>query len=81
MTKSLLKMGETQIADVYKVTTTKVEDFDEAIPVVQVHIGKFRMKNVLLDGKSDVNIIFENLKKKFGLRKPKLAPFIVKMVD
>jgi len=31
MIKSLLKIGEAQIADVCKVTSTKVEDFDEAI--------------------------------------------------
>jgi FtsZ-interacting cell division protein YlmF len=47
MTKSLLKMGEVQIANVYKVTTTKVEDFDETILVVQVHIGKFGVRDVL----------------------------------
>ncbi len=81
MTKSLLKMGEVQIANVYKITTTKVEDFDEAIPVVQVRVGKFRVRDVLLNDKSSVNIIFESLKKKLVLRKPKLAPFIVRMVD
>ncbi len=47
MTKSLLKMGEVQIANVYKVTTTKVEDFDETILVVQVHIRKFGVRDVL----------------------------------
>ncbi len=81
MTKSLLKMGEVQIANVYKITTTKVEDFDEALPVVQVRVGKFRVRDVLLNDKSSVNIIFESLKKKLVLRKPKLAPFIVRMVD
>jgi FtsZ-interacting cell division protein YlmF len=70
MTKSLLKMGEVQIANVYKVTTTKLEDFDETILVVQVHIGKFEMRDILLDGRSDANIIFESLKKKLGLRNP-----------
>jgi hypothetical protein len=74
-------MGEVQIANVYKITTTKVEDFDEAIPVVQVRVGKFRVRDVLLNDKSSVNIIFESLKKKLVLRKPKLAPFIVRMVD
>jgi hypothetical protein len=64
MTKSLLKMGEAQIVDVYKVTTTPVEDFDEAIPIVQVRIGKFRVKDVLLNSGSNMNIISENLKKK-----------------
>jgi len=74
-------MGEVHIANVYKITTTKVEDFDEAIPVVQVRIGKFGMRDVLLNDKSNVNIIFESLKKKLVLKKPKLAPFIVRMVD
>jgi hypothetical protein len=74
-------MGEVQIANVYKITTTKVEDFDEALPVVQVRVGKFRVRDVLLNDKSSVNIIFESLKKKLVLRKPKLAPFIVRMVD
>ncbi len=64
MTKSLLKMGETQIVDVYKVTTTTIEDFDEAIPIVQVHIGKFRVKDVLLNSGSNMNIISKSLKKK-----------------
>ncbi len=74
-------MGETQIVDVCKVTTTTVEDFDEAISVVQVHIGKFRVRDVLLDGESGVNIISKSLRKKLGLRKPKLAPFVVKMAN
>jgi hypothetical protein len=57
MTKSSLKMEEAQIVDVRKITTTKVEDFNEAILVVQVCVGKFRAKHVLLDDRSSVNII------------------------
>ncbi len=65
MTKSLLKMGKAQIVvDVYKVTTITIEDFDEAIPIVQVRIGKFRVKDVLLNTQSGMNIISKSLKKK-----------------
>jgi len=39
------------------------------------------MRDVLLDNEFNVNIIFENLRKKFGLKKPKLAPFVVRMAD
>jgi hypothetical protein len=39
------------------------------------------VRDVLLDGGSDVTIISESLRKKLGLKKPKPAPFIVKMVD
>ncbi len=81
MTKSLLKMWKAQIVNVYKVTSTKVKGFDEAILVVQVCIGKFKVKDVLLDGGSDVNIIFEGLRKKLGLKKPKPIPFIIKMAN
>jgi hypothetical protein len=70
MTKLLLKMGEVQIVDVCKTTTTKVEDFYEVIPIVQVRIGKFEVKVVLLDNISGVNIISKSLRKKLGLRKP-----------
>lgn len=49
--------------------------------VVQVRIRKFGVRNVLLDGGCGVNIILKNSKKKVGLRKPQLAPFVVRMVD
>jgi len=42
--KSLIKMKEDQVADVYKVTT-KVEDFDEAMPFVQIWVGKFEVRD------------------------------------
>ncbi len=67
--KSLIKMKKDQVADVCKVTT-KVKDFDEAMLVVQVQVGKFEVRNVLLDGGSNVNIISESLKKKLKLKRP-----------
>ncbi len=39
-------MGEAQIIDVYKIIATKVEDFNEAILVVQVRIRKFKVRDV-----------------------------------
>lgn len=78
-TKSFMKMEEVQIAKVCKVITMKIEDFDEVILVVQVCVGHLEyVKDVLLDGGSNVNIISKSLRK-LGLRKPKLAPFVVKM--
>jgi len=79
MTKSLLKMEEAQIANVCKVIATKIKDFDEAILIVQIHVGKFGIRDVLLDDRSNVNIISKSLRKKLGLRRPKLAPFVVRM--
>jgi hypothetical protein len=66
--RSLIKMKEDQVAYVCKVTK-KVEDFDEVMPVIQVWVGKFEIRDVLLDNGSNVNIIFESLKKKLGLKK------------
>ncbi len=37
------------MTDVCKVNTVKVEDFDEPIAIFQVRIGKFEIRNVLLD--------------------------------
>ncbi len=53
-------MEEVQIADVCKITTIKIKDFDEAISVVQVCVGKFGVRDVLLDDRSNVNIIFKS---------------------
>jgi hypothetical protein len=35
---------------------TKVEDFDKIVPIVQVQMGKFGVRDVLLDGGSRMNI-------------------------
>jgi predicted component of type VI protein secretion system len=67
--------------DVRKVTTIKIKNFNEAMLVIQVRIRKFGIWNVLLDEGSNVNIISESLRKKIKLRKPQLAPFVVRMVD
>ncbi len=59
-----MKMKTNQVMDVCKVSIVKIEDFDEAILVVQVQVNKFEVKNMWLDGGSGVNIILESLRKK-----------------
>jgi hypothetical protein len=81
MENFLMKMKTNQVTDVCKVNIVKAKDFDEAIPIVQVRVGKFEVRNVLLDGGSSVNIILENLRKKFKLRKLQSTSFVVCMVD
>jgi len=71
-----LKIFLKKIVDVSKITT-KVEDFDEVMPIVQVWVKKFEVRDVLLDGGSNVNIISESLRKKFKLRNFQSAPFVV----
>jgi hypothetical protein len=39
------------------------------------------MKDMLLDGRSNVNNFLESLRKKFGLKRLQLVPFVVMMVD
>jgi hypothetical protein len=73
-------MKEDQVVYVCKVTT-KVEDFDEIMSIVQIRVGKFEVRDVLLNNGSNVNIIFENLKKKLRLRRSQSTPFMVQMVD
>ncbi len=73
-------MKEDQVVDVCKVTT-KVEDFDETMLVVQVQEGKFEVRDVLINDGSNVNIVSKSLRKKLKLKKPQLAPFVVRMAD
>jgi len=54
MEKSLLKIQKTQVANVCKIITIEVEDFDEVVLVVQVWMGRFGIWYVLLDGGSDI---------------------------
>jgi hypothetical protein len=49
--------------------------------VVQVRVGKFEVRDVLLDGGFNVNIISKSLKKKLKLRRPQSIPFMVQMAN
>jgi hypothetical protein len=49
--------------------------------VIQIHIGKNTIEDVLLDGGYGVNIIIEWLRLKLGLPKPKPTPYNQRMVN
>jgi hypothetical protein len=74
-------MQEEHIPNVYKVGTHHKNAFDEVMFVVQVSIGNCEIMDVLLDGGFGVNIFSEHLQRKLGLKKPELAPFMVRMGD
>ncbi len=44
-------------------------------------LGNLELEIALLHNRFDVNIIFKNLKKNLGLRKPKPTPFVVRMAN
>jgi hypothetical protein len=50
-------MQRTLMVDIYKFIWIKFEDFDEAMLIIQVWVGKFGMRDVILDQGSNVNII------------------------
>jgi hypothetical protein len=56
-------------------------EVDNRMAVIQVQVGKNTIKDVLLDGKTSVNIITKNLKTKLGLPKPRPAPYHLRMTD
>ncbi len=41
MDNYLLQMKEPQVTNVCKITTMKIEDFDDIVLVIQVRVGKF----------------------------------------
>jgi hypothetical protein len=69
------------VANVCKITNTKIEHFNEAMSVLQVWVWKYGKKNMLLNGGSNVNNILESLRKKLGLKRPQLGPLVIMMVD
>jgi hypothetical protein len=60
-------------------TTTVI--IDNHMVVIQVHIGKNTIEDVLLDGGSRINIITKQLRLRLGLPKPKPAPYNLKMAN
>jgi hypothetical protein len=49
--------------------------------IIPTHVGKNLVEDVLIDGGSEINIITKDLWKKLGLLTPKLAPYILQMVN
>jgi len=74
-------MQDEHVLDLCKVGTHHKNDFDEVIPVVQVCIGNYEIMDVLLNSGLRINIIFKQLRRKLGLKKPYSTPFMAKMVD
>jgi hypothetical protein len=70
LTKKFLKMEDEHGPFVCKVGTHHKNDFDEVMPIVQMSIGNCEIMDVLLDGNFKINIIFEHLQRKLGLKKP-----------
>ncbi len=68
------------VANAYKVTTTKAKDFDEAMPIVEVRVGRLGVKDLLVGRGSKINIILIE-KEAQGFRRLQLAPFMVHMVN
>jgi uncharacterized protein YggU (UPF0235/DUF167 family) len=55
-----------------KVDTTTIE-VDNRMTIIQIQVANNTVKDVLLDGRANVNIIIENLKTKLSLPKSRLA--------
>jgi hypothetical protein len=74
-------MYKKHVPNVCKIGTHHKNDFNEIMPIVQVSIGKYEIMDVVLDGGSKVNIIFEHLWRKLGLKRPQSMPFMEKMAN
>jgi hypothetical protein len=58
-----------------------MNDFDKVMPIVQVSIKNCEIMDILLDGGSRMNIISKHIRRKLGLKKSHLAPFMIRMVN
>ncbi len=54
---------------------------DNHMVVIQVHIGKNTIEDVLLDGGFGINIITKQLKLRLGLLKPKPTPYNLRIIE
>jgi hypothetical protein len=74
-------MQEEHVLDVCRIGTQHKNDFDEVMPIVQICIGKCEIMDILLDNGYGINIIYEHLWRKLGLKKPQLMLFMVRMAN
>ncbi len=81
LAKIFLRMQKEHVPNVCKFGTHHKNDFDEVMPIVHVCVGNYEIMDVLLDDGFGINISFEHLRRKLGLKKPQSAPFMVRMVD
>lgn len=56
-------------------------DMDPHMVVIPIYVGKNLVEDVLLDGRSIINIITDSFKKRLGLHVPSPSPYNFKMVD
>jgi hypothetical protein len=63
----------------FEVDTTFIK-LNNQMVVIQIQVGKNIIENVLLNGRTSVNIT-KNLKTKLGLPKPRLAPYHFRLTD
>jgi hypothetical protein len=68
--KIFLKMQKECVSDVCGVGTHHKNDFNEVMQVVQVSIGNCEFMDIILDGGFGVNLIYEHLQGKLGLKIP-----------
>ncbi len=54
---------------------------DPHMAIIPIHVGKTLVEDVMLDARSSVNIIIEDLKKTLGLPTMKLAPYTLRMAN
>jgi hypothetical protein len=79
--KVMLKPSVTTIIETHSKVDITIIDVDNQMVIIQIQVGNNIVKDVLLDGRANVNIIIENLRTKLGLPKPRLAPYHLIMVD
>jgi len=71
---------KTTISIVLDISTTIIA-INNHMALIQVHMGRNMIDDVVLDGGSGVNIITEQLRARLGLLKPKLTPYNLRMAN
>ncbi len=72
---------EKQVSSIVPEVGTIVVAINNHMVVIQVQIGKNKIKDVLLDGDFGINIIIKQLRLRLGLSKLKPAPYNMRMAN
>jgi hypothetical protein len=81
ITKQISKPSVATVVETHAKIDTSATKVDNQMEVIQIQVGKNIIEDVLIDGRTSVNIITENLRTKLGLPKPRPAPYHLRMAD
>jgi len=81
VTKHISKFSIAIVVETHSELNTTIIEVDNQITVIHIQVGNNIIEDILIDGRSSVNIITENLRTKLNLPKLRPVPYCLRMAN